>query len=216
MTVLFFLLAFGYLCLFFVWFVLVSKTKWRNVTNIPLIVLLGLVYDNLIIASGSIMGEGLLLKSLSIGRYWLHAFLTPTLLLFAWGICFKTGFRWAQKTIWKVLASLLTIGLILFELIFVVMKIKLEPKWENSLLTYENIAQTSSPYMVVVVTTVLLVVGFLLIRKLHFPWLFIGTFTMIIGGVVGIWIKNPLLMNVFELLFLISIFITKLYQVRTV
>lgn len=216
MTALFFLLAFGYLCLFFVWFVLVSKTKWRNVTNIPLIVLLGLVYDNLIIASGSIMGEGLLLKSLSIGRYWLHAFLTPTLLLFAWGICFKTGFRWAQKTIWKVLASLLTIGLILFELIFVVMKIKLEPKWENSLLTYENIAQTSSPYMVVVVTTVLLVVGFLLIRKLHFPWLFIGTFTMIIGGVVGIWIKNPLLMNVFELLFLISIFITKLYQVRTV
>lgn len=215
MTFLFFLLAFGYLCLFLVWFVLVRKNKWLDVTNIPLIVLLGLVYDNLIIASGSIIGEGLLLKNLSIGRHWLHAFLTPTLILFAWGICFKTGFRWAQKTIWKVLAPLLTIGLILFELIIVVMKIKMEPRWENGLLTYENIAHTSSPFMVVVVTTVLLVVGFLLIRKFHFPWLFIGTFAMIIGGVVGIWIKNPLLMNVFELLFLISIFLTKLYQIRT-
>ena len=42
-----------------------------------LIVVYGLAYDNLVIASGAVLGEGDLLKTINAPRFWVHALFTP-------------------------------------------------------------------------------------------------------------------------------------------
>src|SRR5699024_3843192 len=106
-------LGFGYMGLLILRIFLARNHRLFNLTNVRFLVIIGLIYDNLIIAFGKFIGEGNLLKSLSYIRFWLHALFTPTLILLAWDICFRSGLLWAKKLFWKVLAYLITIGLIL-------------------------------------------------------------------------------------------------------
>jgi len=212
-TFLYFLLGFGYVCLF-VWGLFLARNHGLlNLTNVLLLVILGLIYDNLIIAFGRFIGEGNLLENLSYARFWLHALFTPTLILFAWSICYKTGLPWAKTTFWKFLAYLLTIGFILYELFASVKGLRLEPIWKNGVLTYESADQSISSVMVIIITLVLGIVGLLLIIKFRFFWLFIGTLVMILGGILAIWMKTFPIMNVSEFLLMISLLLTKQFLV---
>lgn len=116
-TFLFLFLGFAYLCLF-VWELLqVKKYGIRNYANFLILVIFGLVYDNLIIPFGRFIGEGNTLEALSKIRYWFHALFTPTLILFAWNVFHKTGLLSTRQTLWKLLAYVLTIGFIIYELL---------------------------------------------------------------------------------------------------
>ncbi|QCR31155.1 hypothetical protein [Lysinibacillus sp. SGAir0095] len=211
-TFIYFFLAFGYLCLL-IWGLILSKKSVLNLTNVLLLVIIGLIYDNFIIAIGRFIGEGNLLQGLSYGRFLLHALFTPTLILFAWRICFKLGLPWAKQTYWKVIFSFLTIGLILYELLTSVIGLKLRSKEEHGLLTYERI-DSASPVMVIFVTLVLLIVGIILMKKFHFSWLFIGTTVMIVGSLLARWITHIPIMNGLEFLLILSLLLTRQFQVR--
>src|SRR5699024_2414980 len=165
-------------------------------------------------AFGRFIGEGNVLESLSYVRFWLHALFTPTLILFAWSIYSRTGLPWAKKRFWKVLAHLITIGLILYELFASVKGLKLEPSWKNGVLTYESAGQSVGPFMVISITIILGIVGLLLVIKFRFFWLFIATLVMISGGILAIWIKNFPIMNVLEFLFIVSLLWTKQFLIR--
>lgn len=213
-TFLFFLLGFGYVCLL-IWGIFLARDLGLfNLANVLLLVIFGLVYDNLIIALGRFIGEGNVLESLSYVRFWLHALFTPTLILFAWSIYFRTGLPWAKKMYWKVLAYLMTIGLIFYELFASVKGLKLEPIWKNGVLTYESAGQPGSPYMVIIITLVLGIIGLLLMKKFRFFWLLIGTLIMISGSILTIWIKDFPIMNVLEFLLIVSLLLTKQFVVR--
>mgnify|MGYP000902002302 CR=1 FL=1 len=213
-TFLSFFLEFAYLCLF-IWELLqVKKYGIRNDANFLVLVIFGLVYDNLIIAFGRFIGEGNTLEALSKIRYLFHALFTPMLIIFAWSVFRKTGLLSIQQTFWKLLAYILTIGFIVYELLTSIIGMKLEPKWEDGVLTYENVAQPGFPFMVVVVTLILGVVGVLLMKKSRFPWLLIGTIVILLGGIIANWIKNFLIMNVSELLFIVSLVMAKHFQLR--
>lgn len=213
-TFLFFSLGFGYLCLF-IWVIFPRRRhSLLNLTNVLLLVILGLIYDNLVIAIGSFIGEGDLLQGLSYVRFWLHALFTPTLILFAWSICFRIGLPWAKKTFCKVFVYLMTIGFILYELLTSIRGLELESNWRNDVLTYENASQSDSPVMVILITLVLGIVGFILMRKFHFSWVFVGTLVMILGSILAIWIKNYQIMNVLEFLFIISLLMTRQFQFK--
>ena len=71
--------AVGYIVLF-VWGVAMARRHdlFRPSNVIPLVIV-ALIYDNLILATGHLIGEGALLESLHGARYWLHAFLTQFL-----------------------------------------------------------------------------------------------------------------------------------------
>lgn len=143
-TFLFLFLGFAYLCLF-IWELLqVKKYGIRNHANFLILVIFGLVYDNLIIAFGRFIGEGNTLEALSKIRYWFHALFTPTLILFAWNVFHKTSLLSMRQTLWKLLAYVLTIGFIIYELLTSIIGMKLEPKWEDGVLTYENVTQPDS------------------------------------------------------------------------
>ncbi|MCH1624525.1 hypothetical protein [Fredinandcohnia quinoae] len=213
-VVLYFLLGFGYLGLLTWGILLARKDRFFNLTNVLLLVIIGLVYDNFIIALGRFIGEGNKLENLSYARFWLHALFTPTLILFAWSFCNGIGLLWAKKVFWRILSCLLTIGVILYELLTSVKGLELEPKWKNGVLTYERAVGSDSLIMVTVVTLVIAIVGFILIKNFHFPWLFIGTMIMILGGLLTIWLKSFPIMNVLEFLFMISLLMTKQFQVK--
>src|SRR5699024_3106562 len=96
------------------------------------------------------------------------------------------------------LAYFFTLGLIMYELVAVVRELELEPKWEKGVLTYENVSQSDSPVMVIFITLILGIVGFILMKKFHFIWLFTGTVVIASGSFLTIWIKSFPIMNVLE------------------
>lgn len=211
---LFFTLTLGYFILLIWGLVLSRNNDVIQLTNVLLLVIVGLIYDNLIIALGSFIGEGQMLESLSYGRYWLHALFTPTLIIFAWGICSRSHLSWARKTSSKYLAFTLTAGLILYELFTSIRGLELEPKWQNGILTYENISQSGTPVMIIFITLILSIVGIIFIIKFRFYWLFTGILVMALGSVLGAWLKFEPLMNILEFVLIVSLLLTKRFLVH--
>lgn len=208
-----FLLSFGYLFLLVWVLILIRKQNILTLSNIILLVLIGLIYDNFIIAIGKYVSVGTLLENLSYPRYWLHALFTPTLILFVWSICVEKKLTWAKNFFIKAFAWLLTLGLIVYELLTSIKGLELETKWEHGLLTYADSNHSMNGVMVIIITTVLLAIGFIFWKKLHFPWLFVGTVLMIIGSGLAIVFKGFPVMNISEFIFMYSLVLTKRFTV---
>jgi len=77
-----------------------------------LIVTLGLVYDNGIIAAGSLIGTGPLLEALNWPRYVIHAFATPLLVMVSFDLARRFGLRWAELPQWRTAFWVFTVQLI--------------------------------------------------------------------------------------------------------
>lgn len=208
----FYILALVYLILFVGELVYIKKHSFQIYLNVLVLVLFGLLYDNLMIASGASIGEGDTLEVLSKVRYILHALFTPTLLLFALGVCLHLNLITIKKMLWKGSTYLLTIGFILYELFTSVFGMELVPKWKYGILTYESTATTGFPIMIIMIYLAFIVIGFWLVKRYRFPWLLLGTVIMIVGGVITIWIKFEPMMNFCELLFMLSLVITRRFK----
>lgn len=213
-TIIYFLLALGYFLLLLWGLKLVENQHLFELSNVLLLVIIGLIYDSTIIGLGRFIGEGQILENLTYLRYWLHALFTPTLVLFAWQICFKLGQPWAKKGVTKVLIFFITIGLIFYEWFSSIRGLVLEPRWQNGGLIYESIVQQQVPLMAIITTLIVGIGGFILLKKYRFYWLFIGTILMITGSVLAIWIKNFPIMNGLEFLFMITLLMTKQFQTK--
>lgn len=213
-TLIYFVLGAGYLALL-IWGLSLSKKQGLfHLSNVLLLVIAGLVYDNFVIALGKYIGEGNVLENLNYFRFVIHAFFTPTLILFALSICRDLGLEWAKKTLWKGVFLLLTLGLILYELLTSVWGLILAPNFKNGLFTYESV-KYASPIMVIMVSVVLLVAGIILLKKFRSPWLLIGTVLMGLSGPLANWIKSFPITNIFEFILILSLLMTKRFQVRT-
>lgn len=212
------ILVISYIILF-IWgiFLIRSERKIKrgnryDETVVILFVIFGLLYDNIIILFGSTIGEGSTLQFLSYIRFWMHALITPTLILFIWRISEQLNINFATKLWSKILAYLLTIGLVIYELIMSVFPLKLKATYEHSLLQYEPVAN-QQPIMVIVITAVLALIGIILIVKFRVYSLFVGTLLITLGALFAIPFGNAI-MNLFELFLLISLLITKNYQIK--
>lgn len=69
------------------------KYRVFSLLNVLLLVTFGLIYDNLVLAMGSMIGKGSFLEGLNKIRYWFHAFFTPLLIVFAWAAIREAGIR---------------------------------------------------------------------------------------------------------------------------
>lgn len=212
-TVMFYLIGCGYICLLLWGIHLWKKEKELDFSICIFLVIIGLIYDNFLIASGKFIGEGILLKKLSLARYWLHALFTPLLIVVISSICAKMDLRWAKKRFWKIIVFLLTIGLMFFEWRSSIFGIKLKAEWKNGVLTYEAVSGANLG-MVIIITIIFALISLIFMAKFHFPWLLAGTFTMILGGILTKWLKGFPIMNLCELLFIASLLITKQFQLR--
>jgi len=192
------------------------KKPYVSSTIYLLPVIVGLFYDNAILAIGRFIGEGNLLENLNIARYWIHAFFTPLLVLFAWKTLEQANFQWAKKTSIRISVIVLTALLVLLELFMEVFNLNIEAKWEYGVLSYSSIAPSSRPpIMILVVSLVLLAASILIWMKQKWAWFFIGSLLMIIGSAIQWPIKSGAITNLLELILIISLLGTAYFQRKT-
>lgn len=193
---------------------LAARHRWATPANIPLLVVAGLVYDNAVLATGRLIGEGPLLEGLNLGRFWIHALLTPLLVVFAWHAIARTGAGWARTRWAAVVAVVVAVGLVVLELTHVV-GLELEPREEYGVLSYADVgAAGGPPVMVLAVSAALLVAGFLVWRRQGWVWLLVGTALMTVGSSVPVPVDSGAVTNAFEVVLLVSILATKAFQDR--
>lgn len=96
----------GYILLFF-GAILTVKNSGPVSAAFLLPVILGLIYDNGILAAGHLIGEGSTLKLLNYVRFWVHALFTPLLVLFSWHTLKQADIDWAKSHQLKWAAYLL-------------------------------------------------------------------------------------------------------------
>jgi uncharacterized membrane protein (UPF0136 family) len=188
----------------------IRKTDVRKWTSVIYIVILPLIYDNLILATGKWIGEGELLESLNFARFCLHALITPLLVMYSVGTLRESGIEWAQKK-WLVLVGLLyTVGLIVLEFATEVFGLELEVVKEYGVVSYSNVEEaTGPPIMVLLVTLVLIVASAILWKKTKWPVFFIGAVVMTIGSAIPLNIKSGAVTNAFELFLIFTLISTK-------
>lgn len=202
----------GYILLFF-WALSTVKDSGLISAVFLLPVLLGLIYDNGILAAGRFIGEGSTLKYLNYARFWIHAFFTPLLVLYSWNTLKQADLEWAKTGTFKWIAYLLTAGLIILELAAEVFGLKLEARREYGVLSYSDTeAPGGPPVMVLIVSAVLLAASVVIWRKQGWFWFFAGAVLMIIGSAIDIPIESAAAVNAFEWLLLFSLTATSYFQ----
>jgi hypothetical protein len=212
-TLIYFLLSIAYLILLLKGMLLTKQHGWVNVDNVILLVILALFYDNGILALGKYLGEGELLKAFNQFRYWLHAFFTPLLVLFAWHTLVKANVQWAKRRIVKWIAISLTLCLILFELTTIVDDISFEAIWNKGILSYKKVGEAGIPHIMIIgVSLMLFITSIMIWWKQKWPWYFVGILSMGIAPIIHFLLKTDASHNIAEFILMLALLTTKAYQ----
>ncbi|MGF7031183.1 hypothetical protein J2T17_002089 [Paenibacillus mucilaginosus] len=183
-------------------------------SSIPLLVALGLFYDNAIIAAGEWIGEGRTLRFLSTFRYWTHALFTPALVLFAWDTLRRADLRWAQHPWSRGAAWLVTLGLVAYQTFTAALPetASLAPLREYGVLRYVPQAETGGPLMVIVTSMLLLAAGLILAFRQRWIWMAAGTAALFVGRMIPLPFESSALTNIYELILIVSLWATARHQ----
>ncbi|SER55196.1 hypothetical protein SAMN04487944_10623 [Gracilibacillus ureilyticus] len=212
-TFFYFLFVIAYISLL-VWAVY-SSSQNLSYRSFLFLVITGLVYDNALLAFGRFIGAGELLETLNAARYWIHAIVTPTLVLYCYGILKLLNIEWVNSNKGKMVFYYITLLLIAIELIIEVIPLNLKPVWENGVLNYAPVtANNHPPYMILAVTVILLVTSIILCKKTKWKWMLIGTVLMGAGSAAAPLFPSGALTNGFELILIFTLVITKIYIER--
>ncbi|MFD1334112.1 hypothetical protein ACFQ4N_00805 [Oceanobacillus iheyensis] len=165
---------------------------------------------------GRLIGEGTFLENISYLRYWIHAFLTPTLTLYCVGILeISKNITIKKPALYG--AIVITILLITVEIQSELINLTLQPQWEFGVLRYVPIETASGPpLMILFVTIILLLSGVLLWMSEKWVWLFVGASLMTIGSIVSFPIDSGAITNGFEVILIIFLVLTKQHLERDV
>lgn len=181
--------------------------KW---TSVIYLVILPLIYDNAILATGEWIGEGELLERLNFSRFCLHALFTPLLVMYSIGTLREGGVRWAKKKWLVTLGIICTIGLMVLEFSIEVIGLEIEVVNEYGVIRYSNVEEAAGPpIMVLLVSLILIVAGALLWKKTKWSVFFIGAVVMTVGSAVPINVDSGAVTNAFELFLIFTLIWTK-------
>lgn len=211
------LLFFGYFAIYLVLLILgirlAKQHGWNTLSNVLLLILFGLVYDNAILALGKFIGEGNLLERLSYPRFYMHAFFTPLLVLFSLSALKRAAIQWAFTQRVQAVFYLITLSLILYELLAEINGLSLSANWNYGVLSYSNAdASSGAPLMVLMVSIVLLISSLFIWRKQKWGWFFAATVIMFVGNAFPISLPSAAIANAFELILIVGLFLTKRFQ----
>ena len=211
-TFIYVVLSISYIVLFIVALFLSRRHQIIHYDNVIFLVILALLYDNGMLALGSYAGEGDLLMQLNEVRYWLHGFITPLLILFAWNTIRKTEIPFAKRPMWNLLIILFTLAIIFIEFLTLVGETKLEPKWSYGILSYDMVKEFEIPIMIFAVMASLLIASMIVWWRQKWPWYFIGVILMAVAPLIERWLETGAAHNVAELILMISLVMTKRFQ----
>lgn len=185
MTSLVFLLyAFSHLALF--GWALLLLLRYRHVSTVPLLlVTFGLVYDNAILAGGNLVGHGDLLERLSVPRFFMHAFVSPLLMLSALGFMRRSNAKWSQSTTLAASVAALTLVMVVLGVEADLVRLDLDAKRAGDVVSYGNAASAGPPVPALVTVAVLIAAGAFLWRQEGMPWLFLGAVFQFVAAALG-------------------------------
>ena len=178
----------------FVWLLRVRKATGAVAATVLIVPQLGLIYDNLIVAIGGLIGFGAPLLALSWPRFWIHWLFGGWLIIASGSILRLAGFGWAQAR-WVMAAfCLLTVGLIAYDL-HLFWTTTLYPVCELGLVRYSTAVSPEKfcfadqvavrgefPVAAIITCLVVIAVGAVLMIRRKFPWMFIGGVLMFISA----------------------------------
>lgn len=213
-TILYFILIICYLTLLLLSVKLIRKRVVSFYMLFLPLVIFGLIYDNTIISIGSFIGEGDVLLFLSMFRFWFHALFTPTLILFAYELAKLSNIGWAKKAVTKYLFVMSTLALIGYEVMNTVSQ-NTGVLRQYGIVRYTLIGSAGPPLMVIIVALTLFCVGVSLFRKKRWSIMMIGVAIMILGSAVPINLPSTVITNMFELVFVFSLFLTQRFFLKT-
>lgn len=171
-----------------------------------LLVNLGLTYDAMITLLGRFVGEGSLLRKLSFGRYAIHGIFTPLTMIFGFGLlryarsgvgrantrprigvsrCVKI--EWAQNRRNHLMMCVTTTFLIFLGVYEDIIILDLHLDKGMDTLRYVRKGHNHGPPIASLVTIFFFIVaGISLWRHSGWPWLAVGSITMLILGGIGV------------------------------
>jgi len=182
LSILYLILCAGFMAL--VW--QLSKLNKNSYVWVLIFVLVGLLYDTLIIGIGKFLGEGEVLKTLNAGRFYVHALLTPTMIIFGFGVLRKAGVKWAQSRIAHIIVCSFSTLLILLGAYSDMVQLDLQSKVVAGTLRYINEGGIKGPPVPAILTIIFLIVaGITIWRNTGWMWLAIGAIFMFIAAGLG-------------------------------
>ncbi|MFJ7755223.1 hypothetical protein ACQKGI_00880 [Peribacillus muralis] len=207
-TILYFCYSLIYMILFLTGITLIRRhDNLFSLSSTLLFVTFALFLDNIIIASGKFIGDGPLLEMLNISRFWIHGFITPTLILFGWGMAKRSHIPVTEKIGAFYFILCLTSGLIIYECIENMHK-SFVPVDEYGVLRYVSEGSSGPPLMVLIVTFVLLVISINIFLRTRWIWMLLAVMIMIGGSAIPIPIKSSAITNAFEMIFICLLWFT--------
>lgn len=215
-SVLYLIFALAYAVLLFWGIALIIRRRRVLLTDLVLLVVAALVYDNGVLAAGVLIGEGSALEAANALRFWMHAFVTPMLVVVGWHMMVRAGVRWAASAWAGAAAGVPAAALIAWELMIGVTRMDLVARSEYGAISYSNEnAPEGPPIMALVVVAVLLLAGILVWVKSGWPWLTLASVVMLAGTAIPWSLPSGAVTNLFELLLLTGVIATVAFQDRT-
>ncbi|MEU8240217.1 hypothetical protein AB0C07_18380 [Actinoplanes missouriensis] len=161
--------------------------------SLLVLVVLALIYDNVVVAIGSTLGEGSLLRSLSLPRYVTHALLVPLLIMVAVGLGRRYGVRFLAGRVVPAWFGVLTLLLIAAGARADIVTLDLQPTRYADTLRYTNAAANGPPIPAIIAILVMIAIGVALLVRARWPWLLAGGLVMFAAAGAGaavLWLSN--------------------------
>lgn len=204
---------FGFFALAYIAIFIRGMAKHKKTASpILFLVVIALIYDNAILALGHFIGEGELLKSLSYGRFWLHAIFTPTLILFSLFVMREANIQLAYKKWGAFTFGALWIVAMIVEYFSELSGLELAPVESYGVLSYSTTETASGPpLMILIVLSALIIAAIMLAWKRKWWWMLVGTIVMTIGSAFLIDIGSDAITNAFELILIATLMWTAIH-----
>ena len=173
-----------------------------------LAVIMALVYDNLVISSGRLLGEGPLLEALSLPRFLFRALFLPMVLVVGVEYARRADLAWARQKITLAGAWAAALALAGWEGTSVYGQTLLAREFSGTL-RYVSTAGEGPGLAAWAPALVTLVVGVFLWKPARWPWLFAGAVGMLAGNAVPGRVAGPLLGAAAEVLWVWALVATE-------
>ncbi|MBM7439760.1 hypothetical protein [Streptomyces sp. HB132] len=174
---------------------------------VPTLVCSALVWDNGVIAVGSLTGAGPLLQALSVPRFALHALLTPFLVLWSLSAADHAGLSWVRRKGVRGAAVGLTVLLVAAGVLHDVLGLSMRTeRWADTLRYVNDAASPTGPLPAIIAGLVVLSAGIVLWRCTGFARLAVTAAVMV--AVSGAAAQVPVLGNAAEVVLDVGLLLT--------
>ncbi|GAA6621769.1 hypothetical protein [Scytonema sp. NUACC26] len=189
-----------------------SIRLWQQSTSLATIVLpivlASLSYDNLILSIGSLIGEGEVLKTLSMVRFLLHYLVVPLFIVIGVELAHRAGASWANNVV-RVLSWVIALGLAAIDVSTNYIGLELVPVQFAGILRYRVANLSGVPIITIVVNLFVLLISIGIWIRLKWSWLFVGTLISLVGNAIPSSLVGTLAGSASEFLMAISLLLTE-------